>query len=106
LLRHRPERHPRRSLSDIPDEALPLFEGLDTLVLDAVRYRPHPNHFHWDRAVEWAERLAPRITYFTHLCDDYDHGPVEAGLPPHLRLAYAGLPPHLRLAYDGLRIPL
>ena len=82
-------------LSDIPNEALPLFEGLDTLVLDAVRYRPHPNHFHWDRAVEWAERLAPRITYFTHLCDDYDHGPVEAGLPSHLRLAY-----------DGLRIPL
>jgi phosphoribosyl 1,2-cyclic phosphate phosphodiesterase len=64
---------------------------LDTLVLDAVRYRPHPNHFHFDRAVEVALELRAGVTYFTHLCDDYDHAKVEAGLPPEIRLAYDGL---------------
>ncbi|MCW5938313.1 MAG: MBL fold metallo-hydrolase [Fimbriimonadaceae bacterium] len=75
----------------IPEEAWEKLQGLDTLVLDAVRYRPHPNHFHFDRAVEVALELRAGATYFTHLCDDYDHGKVEAGLPPAIRLAYDGL---------------
>jgi phosphoribosyl 1,2-cyclic phosphate phosphodiesterase len=82
-------------VSRIPEEAWPRFEGLDHLVLDAVRYQPHPNHFHFDKALEVALALGAGSTWLTHLSDDYDHGPVEAGLPPGIRLAY-----------DGLRIPL
>lgn len=82
-------------LSEIPGEIRPWLAGLDTLVLDAVRYRPHPNHLHFDKAIEEAERIGARQTYLTHLCDDYDHATVEATLPRHIRLAY-----------DGLHIPL
>lgn len=82
-------------VSRIPEEAMEMLSGLDTLVLDAVRYAPHPNHFHWDRAVEVAGQIGARMTYFTHLSHDYSHEEHEATLPPNLRLAY-----------DGLRIPL
>jgi phosphoribosyl 1,2-cyclic phosphate phosphodiesterase len=75
----------------IPSDAWSKLQGLDVLVLDAVRYRPHPNHFHFEKAVEVARGLRARTTYFTHLCDDYDHGKVEAALPPGIRLAYDGL---------------
>ncbi len=69
--------------------------GLKTLVLDAVRYEPHPNHFHFDRALDVAEEIGAEVTYFTHLSHDYDHDKTEALLPKNIRLAY-----------DGLRIPI
>ncbi|MBX3096183.1 MAG: MBL fold metallo-hydrolase [Fimbriimonadaceae bacterium] len=78
-------------ISAIPDEIRPWLEGLDVLVLDAVRFRPHPNHLHFDAAMAEAERIGARMTYFTHLCDEYDHSVFEATLPPHIRLAYDGL---------------
>lgn len=65
--------------------------GLDTLIMDAVRYKPHPNHFHFEKAVEIAQRLGAKTTYFTHLSHDYDHDVTEATLPPGIHLAYDGL---------------
>lgn len=78
-------------VNHIPEPAWTELSGLETLVLDAVRYQPHPTHFHFERALDVAEQLGARTTYFTHLCDDYDHDVVEAGLPPQVRLAYDGL---------------
>ncbi len=81
-------------VSLIPDEAWPFLEGLDTLVLDAVRRKPHPNHFHLDKALEVAAKVGAGMTYFTHLSHDFDHDIVEQD----------ELPPNVRLAFDGLRI--
>jgi phosphoribosyl 1,2-cyclic phosphate phosphodiesterase len=78
-------------VSEIPEPAWSRLTGLRTLVLDAVRHRPHPNHFHLERALEVADRLGAETTYLTHLCDEFDHGPAEAALPPGVRLAYDGL---------------
>jgi phosphoribosyl 1,2-cyclic phosphate phosphodiesterase len=78
-------------VSHIPDSARPFLEGLDVLILDAVRRTPHPNHFHTEKAIEVAQELGPKLTYFTHLSDDYDHDASEALLPPGIKLAYDGL---------------
>ncbi len=75
----------------IPPEEMARLQGLDTLILDAVRYKPHPNHFHYAAAIEVAKELAPRMTYFTHLSSDYDHDRTNAELPPNIQLAYDGL---------------
>lgn len=75
----------------IPNETRPHLEGLETLILSAVRYRPHPNHLHFEAALEEARRIGARTTYLTHLSDDYDHDQVEAELPAGVRLAYDGL---------------
>lgn len=69
----------------------PLLEGLDTLILDALRYKPHPTHFSLDEALEVVARLKPRRTFLTHLAHDFDHGPAESALPPGVALAYDGL---------------
>lgn len=79
-------------VNEIPDEAWQRLRGLETLVLDAVRYAPHPNHFHFEKAVEVARALDARKTYFTHLSHDYDHDVVNASLPEGMELAYDGLP--------------
>jgi phosphoribosyl 1,2-cyclic phosphate phosphodiesterase len=75
----------------IPPEAESQLQGLDTLILDAVRYRPHPNHYHYEAAIEVAQNLGARMTYFTHLSHDYDHDVVNAQLPRGIELAYDGL---------------
>lgn len=75
----------------IPEDAWSALQGLETLVLDAVRYKPHPNHYSFDEAMDVAARLAPKMTYFTHLSHDYDHDLTESGMPPNVRLAYDGL---------------
>lgn len=82
-------------VSRIPPEAESKMQGLDVLVLDGVRYKPHPNHLHFEAAIETAQRIGAKTTYLTHLSHDYDHDRVEADLPLGIRLAY-----------DGLQVPL
>ena len=77
--------------SAIPDASWPLLDGVDVLVLDALRRRPHPTHFTVDEAIAVARRIAPRRTYFTHMCHDLQHAATCAALPDGIELAYDGL---------------
>jgi phosphoribosyl 1,2-cyclic phosphate phosphodiesterase len=78
-------------VSAIPAAAEEHLQGLDTLVLDAVRYKPHVNHFHYERALEVIRELRPKMAYLTHLGHDYDHDQTNLELPEGVRLAYDGL---------------
>ena len=75
----------------LPDEAWPLLEGLDILVLDALRHKAHPTHFTVSEALAVAERVKPRQTYFTHMCHKLGHAETNASLPAGVELAYDGL---------------
>jgi phosphoribosyl 1,2-cyclic phosphate phosphodiesterase len=75
----------------IADEAWPLLDGLDTVVIDALREQPHPTHFSHDEAVEAARRIAASHTFFTHMCHHLPHEATNTKLPPGMRLAYDGL---------------
>jgi phosphoribosyl 1,2-cyclic phosphate phosphodiesterase len=77
--------------SKIPDASWPLLDGVRTLVLDALRERPHPTHFTIEEALRVVERLAPDRTYFTHICHDLPHAATCARLPAGVELAYDGL---------------
>jgi len=67
--------------------------GLDTLVLNALWWRPHPTHLSIAEAVETAQALGARRTYLTHLTHETGHAELAARLP-------AGIVP----AYDGLTV--
>ncbi|MCG8585002.1 MAG: MBL fold metallo-hydrolase [Pirellulales bacterium] len=75
----------------IPDASWPLLEGLDVLVLDALRNRPHVTHFSLEEAVETAKRIGARQTYFTHMSHELEHEATNAMLPERMQLAYDGL---------------
>jgi phosphoribosyl 1,2-cyclic phosphate phosphodiesterase len=75
----------------IPDASWPMLEGLDVVVIDALRDRPHPTHFTVAEAVEASRRIAARRTYFTHMCHDLPHAATSARLPEGVELAYDGL---------------
>jgi len=82
-------------VKEIPDPSWALLQGLDTLVLSALRYEPHPTHLNLEEALAVVHRLRPRQTYFTHCSCHLDYHTVNAQLPPGVQLAH-----------DGLRIPL
>ena len=75
----------------ISDEVKLLLQNLDTLVIDAVRHEPHPNHFHFEATLATIADLNPKMAYLTHLSHEYDHNTFEVNLPVNVRLAYDGL---------------
>jgi len=81
-------------VSEIPEESRPLLEGLDVLILDALRESPHPTHFSVPQALEVVERFRPRRTYFTHISHGLEYDATNRRLPEGVELAW-----------DGLRIP-
>ena len=77
--------------NDIPAGSWPLLEGLDVLVLDALRHKPHRTHFTVDEAISAAERIGARRTFFTHMTHDLPHAETCDTLPEGMALAYDGL---------------
>ena len=75
----------------IPDESWALVDGVDTLILDALRDEPHETHFTLGEAVAVVEQIAPRRAYFTHMTHDLPHAKTNARLPAGIELAYDGL---------------
>ena len=66
--------------------------GLDTLVINALRFEPHPSHLNVDEAIKIIELLKPKMTYFTHISHNMGfHEEVCKKLPKNVTLAYDGL---------------
>ena len=75
----------------IPEVSWPLLGGLDVVVLDALRRKPHATHFTLDEAVAAARRIGAARTLFTHMAHDLRHAATCDALPPGMALAYDGL---------------
>jgi phosphoribosyl 1,2-cyclic phosphate phosphodiesterase len=74
----------------LPDETLDRLGGLDVLVTDALRYKPHPTHAHVDQALAWIGRVKPRRAILTNLHVDLDYQKLAAELPKGVEPAYDG----------------
>lgn len=75
----------------ISESSMQLLEGLDTLILDGLRWEKHPTHFTVGESLKIVEQLQPRITYLTHIAHQLKHEETESQLPPNVRLAYDNL---------------
>jgi phosphoribosyl 1,2-cyclic phosphate phosphodiesterase len=81
-------------VKSIPESSMPLLEGLDVLILTALRRTPHPAHLSLDEALVVAESIHPRHTLFTHVA--HDMGRYDEVAPE--------LPAGFDLASDGMRV--
>jgi len=82
--------------SSLPNSSAALLEGLDDLIVDALRDIPHPMHQTVDQALTLIEKLKPRRAWFTHIAHDLAHAETND------RLRKLGLR-HVQLAYDDLQ---
>lgn len=79
---------------EIPDETVERIRGVDVMVLNCLRERPHPTHLSLENALAYIERIAPKKAYLVHMCHDFTHEEWLA------RLAGTNVEP----AYDGLEL--
>jgi phosphoribosyl 1,2-cyclic phosphate phosphodiesterase len=75
----------------IPDASWTLLQGVQTIILDALRHKPHSTHFSLSEAIDVVSRLGAARAYFTHICHDLGHAATCASLPAGVELAYDGL---------------
>jgi phosphoribosyl 1,2-cyclic phosphate phosphodiesterase len=78
-------------VSDIPEKSFALLDGLEHLVLSALRYKPHPSHATVEQAIGWARRIGPAQTWLTHIAHELRHEETNRSLPAGVALAYDGL---------------
>jgi len=81
--------------SKLPEASAALLEGLDDLILDALRDVPHPMHMTVEQSLALIDKLKPKRAWFTHIAHDLPHAATNE------RLCKAGYL-HVKLAYDGL----
>lgn len=76
----------------IPKRSLERLQGLEVLVLNALRPEPHYSHFSLPEALEVAAALGAKHTYLTHISHLMGrHEDVQKELPEGVSLAFDGL---------------
>lgn len=75
----------------IPESSLDQLRGLDLLIIDALRYKPHTTHLHLEQTLAYIEHLRPRRALLTHMGHDFKHAVASLHLPPGVEMAWDGL---------------
>ena len=74
--------------NEIPPHSLAKLHGLDVLIIDALRYRPHPTHLHLEKTLAYIAELRPRRSLLTHMSHDFKHSEATRDLPPGVEFAF------------------
>lgn len=78
-------------MKTIAQEEIPYIEGCDTLVVNALRQKPHHSHQTLAEAVDFAKMIGARQTWLIHSSHDIGrHAEVNASLPANIQMAYDG----------------
>lgn len=75
----------------IPRASYDYLQNLDLLILDALRYKPHPTHLNIFEALQEVEKIQPKRAIFTHITHDIDHEIVNQELPPNIEVGFDGM---------------
>jgi phosphoribosyl 1,2-cyclic phosphate phosphodiesterase len=76
--------------SAVPDAIVEQIAGVKALIIDALRHKPHPTHLSVNQALDVANRVRPKKTYFTHICHELPQS-AESDLPADTHIGYDGL---------------
>ncbi len=77
--------------SQIPESSIERLQGVDTLILSALRHESHPTHFTFGQAIDAARLIGARKTYFVHMTHTILHARDNTSLPEGIELGYDGL---------------
>lgn len=76
--------------SDIPESTLKLMTDLKILVLDCLRFTPHPTHLNVDQALKFAKKIGAEQTYLTHMGHDIEYDSFKKSLPKSIYPCFDG----------------
>ena len=78
-------------VSAIPQDSMAMLDGLELLMLDCLRERPHPTHFDLEQSLAHASLIKARNTYLIHMTHELEYEALGRRLPPSVHVAYDGL---------------
>ena len=84
--------------SEIPEASIALLEGVEVLIVNALRRTPHPTHMNLDEAVAMIAEINPGAAYLTHLTHEFEYSQLEAETPENVHPAYDGMTFEFELA--------
>lgn len=76
---------------EMPASTLARFQGIDVMILDGLRHRPHPTHMTVEAALSLLVRIGAKRSYLTHICHDLDHEETQESLPHSIHVACDGM---------------
>lgn len=78
--------------SSISDETMHLLDGVECLVINALRFKEHYSHFCVSQAIDVINKIQPKQAYFTHMSHDIGlYAETSKKLPENIYLGYDGL---------------
>ncbi len=77
--------------SGIPESSLKQLNELELLIIDALRYKPHPAHLSVDQAIEVVGEIKPKIAVLTHMGHELDYDKLSRELPANIEPGYDGM---------------
>lgn len=76
----------------MPEESYAYLDGLEVLIINALRKKPHRTHQSLNEALQVAKRIKAKQTYFIHMSHDIGlHAEIDSTLPLNIHFAYDGL---------------
>ena len=78
-------------VNGIGPEAVEALQGLDLLIIDALRYTTHPSHFSLAETLAVIGELKPKRSVITNMHIDLDYETLKRELPAGVVPAYDGL---------------
>jgi phosphoribosyl 1,2-cyclic phosphate phosphodiesterase len=75
----------------VPNGSLPLLQGLDVWIVDALRPVTHHTHFSVGQALEWIARVGAKRGILIHMTADLDYDTLSRQLPPNVEVGYDGM---------------
>lgn len=78
-------------IHDYDESIFPFLEGVEILILSALRIQPSPLHFTVDEAAAFAKKVKAKMTWLSHLAHELDYQETNQRLPSNVQLAYDGL---------------
>ncbi|WP_445436022.1 MBL fold metallo-hydrolase [Candidatus Borreliella tachyglossi] len=82
-------------VKSIPDISYEYLKGLDVMIIDALRIKPHLGHLNFEDATREVMKIKPKIAYFTHIAHDIMHEEFDYLAKDNIYLAYDGLRIHI-----------
>jgi phosphoribosyl 1,2-cyclic phosphate phosphodiesterase len=77
--------------SELPAEVVARIRGIDVVILDALRDRPHRTHLTVEQSLATLEQVGARESYLVHMSHDLDHSALAERLPAGIKPSYDGL---------------
>jgi phosphoribosyl 1,2-cyclic phosphate phosphodiesterase len=78
-------------VSEIPESSYALLQGVDLLLIDCLREKPHPTHVCVEQSLALIERIGAQRNVLIHMTHELEHDALQARLPANVVVGYDGM---------------